>query len=50
MTRGIGWPNPVRMRTRNAETAYRPNPFIGLYRSDDTESWYAETAYYGFCM
>ena len=22
MTRGIGWPDPVRMRTRNAETAY----------------------------
>ena len=22
MTRGIGWPDPVRMRTRNAEMAY----------------------------
>jgi len=22
MTRGIGWPDPVRMRTRNCESAY----------------------------
>jgi len=32
MTRGIGWPDPVRMRTQNVETAYWLELYLCIYK------------------